>query len=365
LFFTKENQLWWEYVQSSEKFQGTSYKAYLTDEDYATLETSLGEIICKLFNSAMLNGMTVTVKGKIVQPWKPKTIDTIDCVLTIGKIKLPYKVLITDANIPSGRCNIEYHVSGKCIVIKKPKNLLSGVKTEYKKRFYVIVDAKCISDQLKTNKHNFKPGIFTTNVEPGIEKELHRILKERDWLDDPTKTKTMKNKFSKVMEKLLKKNFPEMKLISNLGKGGGAGRQRGSGPKPFGPKQPSTPKGKSGQTQKPRIPKRIGGFSFTTTVKPADNRQGWIDVATNQIVVNLGHNVAGPPLKTRDGKHYHTLRVIATQVAKFVSRDGKISVEDAFDRVDQLFDDMSGADIYDFKTPQTSDKLDGEEDNHE
>ena len=88
-------------------------------------------------------------------------------------------------------------------------------------------------------------------------------------------------------------------------------------------------------------------------------------VNTNQIVVNLGHNVAGPPLKTRDGKHYHTLRVIATQVAKFVSRDGKISVEDAFDRVDQLFDDMSGADIYDFKTPQTSDKLDGEEDNHE
>ena len=41
--FTKENQLWWEYVQSSEKFQGTSYKAYLTDEDYATLETQVLE----------------------------------------------------------------------------------------------------------------------------------------------------------------------------------------------------------------------------------------------------------------------------------------------------------------------------------
>ena len=362
LYF-KGKHLFWDYIQSSEKFQGTSYKAYLTDEDYATLETSLGEIICKLFNSAMLNGMSVTVNGKMILPWNPKTIDTIDCTLSIGKTTLPYKVLITDTNIPSNRCNIEYHVSGKCIVIKKPKNLLSDVKTEYKKRFYVIVDAKCISNQLKTNKHNFKPGIFTTDVEPGIEKELYRILKERDWLDDPTKTKTMKNKFSKVMQKLLKKNFPEMKLISNLGKSGGDGTQPGGGPKSPGPKQPPTPKGSSGQTRKPRKPRRTGGFSFTTTVKPGDNRQGWIDVGTNQIVINLGHRVAGPPMKTRDGRHYHTLRVIATQVGKFVSRNGKISVDDAFDRVDQMFDDMSGSDIYDFKTPENSDKSDGADKN--
>jgi len=365
LYFTKENLLWWDYIQSSEKFQGTSYKAYLRDEDYVTLETQLEGIIQKLFNSAMLNGMIVTVNGKIVQPWEPKTIDTIDCVLTIGKIKLPYKVLITDTNIQSDRCNIEYHVSGKCIVIKKPKNLLSGVKTEYKKRFYVIVDAKCISDQLKTNKHNFKPGIFTTDVEPGIEKELYRILKERNWLDDPTKTKTLHNKFSKVMQQLLKKNFPEMKLISFLGKDGGDGTQLGPGTKIPGPTNPSRPRKPVVTPGKPRKSRRKGGFSFTTTIKPIDNRQGWIDVGSNQIVINLGHRVAGPPMKTRDGRHYHTLRIIATQVGKFVSRNGKISVEEAFDRVDNMFDDMSGADIYDFKTPQTSDKLDGEEDRNE
>jgi hypothetical protein len=365
LYFTKENLLWWDYIQSSEKFQGTSYKAYLRDEDYATLETQLEGMITKLFNSAMLNGMIVTVNGKIIQPWKPKTIDTINCVLTIGKIKLPYKVLITDTNIQSDRCNIEYHVSGKCIVIKKPKNLLAGIKTEYKKKFYVIVDAKCISDQLKTNKHNFKPGIFTTDVEPGIEKELYRILKERDWLDDPTKTKTLHNKFSKVMQQLLKKNFPEMKLISFLGKDGGPGTQPGPGKKIRGPKIRTRPRKPVVTPGKPRKPRKTGGFSFTTTIKPIDNRQGWIDVGSNQIVINLGHRVAGPPMKTRDGRHYHTLRIIATQVGKFVSRNGKISVEEAFDRVDKMFDDMSGADIYDFKTPQTSDKLDGEGDKNE
>ena len=368
LYFTKENQLWWDYIQSSEKFQGTSYKAYLTDEDYATLETNLGEIICKLFNSAMLNGMTVTVNGKIIQPWKPKTIVTIDCVLSIGKIKLPYKVLITDANIPSSRCNIEYHVSGKCIIIKKPKNLLSDVKTEYKKRFYVIVDSKCISDQLKTNKHNFTPGIFTEDVEPGIEKELYRILKEHDWLDDPTKTKKMHNKFSKVIQQILKNNFPEMKLISFLGKGGGGGTQPGTGTKNPGPKSPTRlirPVVIPGKPRKPKKPHTNGGFSFTTTIKPTDDRQGWIDVGTNQIVINLGHRVAGPPLKTRNGRHYHTLRIIATQVVKFIARNGKLTVDDACNRIDKVFDDASGFDIYDYKKPQTSDKLDGEEDRNE
>ena len=359
LYF-KEKQLFWDYIQSSEKFQGTSYKAYLTEEDYAVLETKLEEIIQKLFNSAMLNGMKVTVNGKTINPWSPSVIKTIDCVLKIGKINLSYKVWITDSDIPSERCNIEYHVSGKCIVIKKPKNLLSGVKTEYKKRFYVIVDAKCISDQLKTNKHNFKPGIFTTDVEPGIEKELYRILKERNWLDDPTKTKTLHNKFSKVMQQLLKKNFPEMKLISFLGKDGGDGTQLGPGKKI--PRLTNTSRNRKPVVTpgKPRKSRRKGGFLFTTTIKPIDNRQGWIDVGSNQIVINLGHRVAGPPMKTRDGRHYHTLRIIATQVGKFVSRNGKISVEEAFDRVDQMFDDMSGSDIYDFKTPQNSDKLDGE-----
>lgn len=360
LFFNNENKLWWNYVPSLDKFNGTSYKAYLTDEDYATLEMNIEEIIKKLFNTAMLNGMTVTVNGKILQPWNPKTIDTIQCVLKIGKINLPYQVLITDTEIPTNRCNIEYHVSGKCIVIKKPKNLLSSVKTEYKKRFYVIVDAKCISDQLKTNKHNFKSGIFTTDVETGIEKELYRILKARGWLDDPTKTKTMKNKFSKVMQKLLKKNFPEMKLISNLGRGGGIGTQRGSGPKVPVLKNPLKPNQNTSQSKKQRKPRTRGGFSFTTTVKPSDNRQGWIDVGTNQIVVNLGHRVAGPQMKTRDGRHYHLLRVIATQVSKLVSKSGQISVDEALDRIDQLFDDMSGADIYDFKTPENSNLAGGD-----
>ena len=363
LYF-KEKVLFWDYIQSSEKFQGTSYKAYLTKEDYVVLETQLEEIIQRLFNSAMLNGMIVTVNGKTTQPWIPNTIKTIDCVLPIGKIKLPYKVLITDSNIPSNRCNIEYHVSGKCIVIKKPKNLLSAVKTEYKKKFYVIVDAKCISDQLKTNKHNFKPGIFTTDVEPGIDRELYRILKELDYLDDPTKTKTLHNKFSKVMQQLLKKNFPEMNLISFLGKNGGDGTQSGSGTKIRGSTNSLRPQGPVVTPEKPKKPRKRGGFSFTTTVKPSDNRQGWIDVGSNQIVINLGHRVAGPPLKTRDGRHYHTLRIIASQVGKYVSRNGKISVEEAFDRVDSIFDDMSGADIYDFKMPQTDDILyrDGDKD---
>ena len=351
LYF-KEKQLFWDYIQSSEKFQGTSYKAYLTEDDYAVLETKLEEIIQKLFNSAMLNGMIVTVNGKILQPWKPKTIKTIDCVLKIGKINLAYKVLITDSDIPLDRCNIEYHVSGKRIVIKQPKDLLTDVKPEYKKKFYVIVDAKCISDQLKTNKHNFKPGIFTTDVVPGIEKELHRILKELDYLDDLTKTKSLHDKFSKTLEDIIKKQLKELNLESLLGKIGGSGKQPGPGP--IGHPGPTThPKHKKSvkHTGKTRKPRRRGGFSFTTVVKPVDSRQGWINVADNQIVVNLGHMVAIPQLKTRDGKQYHLLRIISNELVKFAARSGKFTVEQAFETTDKLFDLMAKANIYDSKTP--------------
>jgi hypothetical protein len=349
LYF-KEKQLFWDYIQSSEKFQGTSYKAYLTEDDYAVLETKLEEIIQKLFNSAMLNGMKVTVNGKTINPWSPSVIKTIDCVLKIGKINLSYKVWITDSDIPSERCNIEYHVSGKCIIIKKPKNLLSTVKAEYKKKFYVIVDAKCISDQLKTNKHNFKPGIFTTDVEPGIEKELYRILKELKYLDDPTQTKSLHDKFSKTLEDIIKKQLKELNLESLLGKIGGTGTQRGNGDKT--PKH-STPRIKTNakKTGNPKKPKRKGGFSFTTVLKPTDTRQGWINVTDNQIVVNLGHRVAIPQLKTRDGRQYHLLRIISNELVKYAARSGKFTVEQAFELTDKVFDLMAKANIYDSKTP--------------
>ena len=39
----------------------------------------------------------------------------------------------------------------------------------------------------------------------------------------------------------------------------------------------------------PKRPRNRGGFSFTTVIKPEDSRQGWIQIETNQIVVNLGH----------------------------------------------------------------------------
>ena len=51
------------------------------------------------------------------------------------------------------------------IIIKKPRNLLSNVKPEFKKKFFVIVDALDASDQLSTNKHSVRGGIFPKEIE--------------------------------------------------------------------------------------------------------------------------------------------------------------------------------------------------------
>ena len=117
-----------------------------------------------------------------------------------GKITIRHFWKTTKEDIPEERCNIEFHVSGKCITIRKPRNLLSNVKPEFKKKFYVVVDALCISDQLETHKHNFKVGLFYSDVEPAIVKKLYQILKPLGYIEDEKEAKSLNNTFTKSLQ---------------------------------------------------------------------------------------------------------------------------------------------------------------------
>jgi len=87
----------------------------------------------------------------------------------------------------------------------------------------------------------------------------------------------------------------------------------------------------------PRRKRNRGGFSFTTVIRPEDSRQGWIQIETNQIVVNLGHIVARRMEKTREGKEYHLCRVISSELVKLESKSGNLSVDKALEKVDKIF----------------------------
>ena len=65
--------------------------------------------------------------------------------------------------------------------------------------------------------------------------------------------------------------------------------------------------------------------------------QGWIQIETNQIVVNLGHAVAQRMEKTKEGKQYHLCRIISSELLKLASKAGKLSVDKALETADKIF----------------------------
>ena len=137
---------------------------------------------------------------------------------------------------------------------------------------------------------------------------------------------------------------------------GGNSPGKGKRPDKEGPK--SKEKTNENRRQKNKRPRNRGGFSFTTVIKPEDNRQGWMQIESNQIVVNLGHSVARSMEKTRESKQYHLCRIICSELLKLAAKAGKITVEAAFEVQDKIFaliDEYShkkGQNIWNFSTEQ-------------
>lgn len=338
--FIKDNHVYWNFITPKRKFFGTSYQVYLNPEDYRILSSNVKEVILKFFNTAMKNGLNVLIQGSKLEPWEPHCLRIIDDQIKVKNRKLPLILLITKEDIPDERCNIEYHVSGKRIIIRRPKNLLSYVKPEFRKKFYTIVDALDVSDQLVTNKHSFRGGLFPKEVEPEIEKKIHHILKQLGYLENPQDAKTLKNQFTKSLQKILKENFPDLNPKSIYGMMNRGGRSPGKGTKTnVIQENKSTEKEniKHKHEPNPKRPRNRGGFSFTTVIKPEDSRQGWIQIETNEIVVNLGHAVAKRMEKSKEGKKYHLCRIISSELLKLASKSGKLSVDKALETEDKIF----------------------------
>ena len=344
VMFIQENKASWKFVKPTQNFVGTSYKVYLKPDDYAVLSAAIPDIVLKYFNTAMRNGLDVIINGKKLEYWKPEIIETFNEEIKIDDRHLPFTLWTLQEKIPDNRKNIEYHVSGKRIFSNNPSNLLSNVKREFKKKFCVVVDALCISDQLGTNKNNFRSGIFTSKVEPEIEKQILKILKSQGYLEDPDETKNLKNNFTNKLQRILKENLPWLNPKSICGNMGKGGMSPGKGTKIMQTNQLKIEKKVNEKNERENKSKRSrnrGGFSFITVIKPEDVRQGWMKIETNQIVVNLGHPVAQVMEKSKDAKEYHLCRIISSQLIVLASRDGKLSVEKAFETGDQIFSLMN------------------------
>jgi hypothetical protein len=62
---------------------------------------------------------------------------------------------------------------------------------------------------------------------------------------------------------------------------------------------------------------------------------------TQAIVINLGHIVAEEIVKSTIGRHYHLLRIITNQLLLHATAYEMMTVEDALELGDKLFDKMA------------------------
>ena len=337
MYLKNQKELWHDFIESDQKFKGTKYRVTLTDEDYDVLIKHSESLIIDMFNIALIGGLSITVNQKQVIPWSPVILKQKDCILKIDHRKIAFTIWATKGDIPIQKANADYHVSGKTIVSRTPKNLLASIKKEYRRKFFIIVNAMEISDQLQTTKKSFFPGLFTSKVEPGIEKKALEILKDWGYVEEQTNSATHHKKLSKIIEDILKQ-IPELKMEGPAGASKGSGKSKGKGTKTS---KKKAKKNSSNQKKNPKKPRSKGGLSITTVYKEDDPRQGWTQIETNEIVVNLAHRAAKMVSKTVAGKEYHILRVVSNELVKNAAKKAKMDVEKALEYSDIIFDGLA------------------------
>ena len=337
MYLKNQKELWHDFIESNQKFKGTKYRVTLTDEDYDVLIKHAESLIIDMFNIALIDGLSITINKKQVIPWSPIILKKKECILKIDNRNIPFTIWATKGDIPIQKSNADYHVSGKTIVSRTPKNLLASIKKEYRRKFFIIVNAMEISDQLQTTKKSFFPGLFTSKVEPGIEKKALEILKDWGYVEEQTNSATHHKKLSKIIEDILKQ-IPELKMEGPAGASKGSGKSKGKGTKTS---KKKAKKNSSNQKKNPKKPRSKGGLSITTVYKEDDPRQGWTQIETNEIVVNLAHRAAKMVSKTVAGKEYHILRVVSNELVKNAAKKAKMDVEKALEYSDIIFDGLA------------------------
>ena len=319
----------WKYLKSEKKTIGTSYTVFLRKEDFQYLEKNLEEIIIESFNNAIIRGLQITINGKLVKPWLPKIAkpiakNTKPGILKVEGKRLPYTFFLCEEEIPQERRNIEFHISGKKIITRKPKFYLD-LKAEFQNKIYIVVDSMDISDQLKTDKVSFKSGFVHFHVFRGIDKEILKISKELGLLSEPKPSTYESNQLTKALDELFKDpeyswlNPAAQKIITC----GVPNTTKTSSETSHGDTRKNDPKGGSKK-------KTVMGLQIMWVFEKENPKDGWIDLATNRPAVNLEHALFVKVENNISARNYHVSKVVITALVNHGAQNRGLSVEEAF-----------------------------------
>ena len=300
--YVRGNVLKAKYVEPKIREKGTLYRAELTQEDYDYLESSLDDLIVCVFDPAILGGLTIVVNGKKMEAWNPECEFKRNYRMIIRGKEYRFRLVVAGADIPAGKAAVQYHVSGKIISAKKP-DWLYDVRPAYQKRVHAYVDALALSDMLNLSKTGFKQGsgIAVSQVFKEIDSRIFGILKKGGYAGDNVPDKWVHTRLTKFFEKLFKDpKYAFLNPDARRGRGTGAGagsgsigsRLEGAMTPPPSPK-PDADKPDNASTRDPKRKKqdrqRGGRFTIGWVARPDDKRDGWLDQATNKLIINMEH----------------------------------------------------------------------------
>ena len=329
------------------------YKVLLNNQDYDYLIQNLEKIIIAFFHNALINGLKITINKKVVTSWKPEIIKEKTGVLTVKDRKLPFRFILSNDEVPLDRRNIEYHVKGKRITVRKPKFYLD-IKPEQQNKFYVSIDTISISDYLKTDKVSFK-NWYIGYVNWEVDKEILKIIKSLGLLDKQNPTNIETSALTRAFEDLFKD--PELAWLNPDAEGIKT-------PIKIDPasldestistfaditvkddEKDSENKEKTDelnkQNKKVSNSRNRKGFSIMWIDDPG-KPDGWLDPATNMPTINLGHKLYRKVERSIPARNYHVTKTVIMILVNFGAAKKSLTVNEAFELQTKLLTRICG-----------------------
>lgn len=330
--FVKNKNLKYSYVKPSLDMPGTMYSVRLKRDDYMFLEGSIEPTITNTFTPAMLEGLKISLNGRLIKPWNPSTEFRKSSKIVVKQKRFPITMIVSKEDIPDSDLYIQYHVSGKVITTKKP-DWRYEIKPAYAKRIHAYVDATAISDSLNLNKTGFKQG--SHHIMNEIHKKIYHILKKEGYFTKDNAPMWQKNRLTKFFERLFKD--PKYAFLNPNVKGGsgtsgqGRGSTRSGRSESGGPRRSKEP----GENEAPR--ERGGGsFQLITIERPNDPRDGWLDTESNRVVINLAHPLYIKYEQNVSARNQRIATILTTVLIKNAAKSREMNPIEAFELQTEL-----------------------------
>ena len=289
------------YRESFLKKGGTLYSVELERDDHEYLKGSLEDLIVDVFSPALAKGLNISVNREAIKPWNPEHEFKKSLKVRVADKIFPVVLRIAKNDIPSRMQNVQYHVTGKIITTKKP-DWARDVKPRYQKRVHVYVDATAASKHLDLTKTGFKQG-HTNRAFKEVDRRVLDVLKKQGYMEVGTIERWERTRLTRFFEKLFKD--PEYAFLNPEARGGGSspgqdptsggGQHRGSGSSGGGGSSPGQDPTSGGGQHRGSGSSGGGGnrsrgtFSMGFAERPDNAKEGWLDHATNKVVINLDH----------------------------------------------------------------------------